>query len=184
MARRDRYALRAVAILAVAGSAFVAGPELGSRIGAAFDWSSPAPPGTATRIDGWIDPPVYTRMPPLMLDFARSSQHLRVPVDSTLVVRIAGGQEAVFDPVSGLDPADGDDVRSPAEQEGGHDGARASPGEGLEEQRFRIREDARLELETGFRRTTSADHRRHSRCATGKSPSPGRRKSSPAGPST
>lgn len=149
MARRDRYALRAVAILAVAGSAFVAGPELGSRIGAAFDWRSPPEPGVAMRVDGWIDPPVYTRMPPLMLDFARSNQHLRVPVDSTLVVRIAGAQEAVLDPVSGLDPVGGDAFRSPPGGEGGRDGARASPGEGLAEQRFRIREDARLELETG-----------------------------------
>jgi uncharacterized protein (TIGR02302 family) len=153
MARRDRYALRAVAILSVAGSAFIAGPELGSRLGAAFDWRSPPPPGTAMRIDGWIDPPVYTRMPPLMLDFARSDQHLRVPVDSTLVVRIAGAADASLDPVSGLDPVGGDALRVRRGPQGARDGSferqRVGQGEGLEEQRFRVRDDARLELETG-----------------------------------
>lgn len=149
MVRRDRYALRAMAILAVAGSAFVAGPEIGSRIGAAFDWRSPPEPGIAMRIDGWIDPPVYTRMPPLMLDFSRDSQHLRVPVDSTLVVRIAGAREAALEAVSGLDPVGGDAfARRPGPEES-RGGSLTRSVEGLQEQRFRIRDDARLELETG-----------------------------------
>ena len=38
MPRHDRYALRAAGLLALVASAFVAGPELGSRLAAAFDW--------------------------------------------------------------------------------------------------------------------------------------------------
>src|SRR4051812_9410959 len=38
MPRRDRYAVRAAGILAVVACAFVAGPELGTRLMAAFDW--------------------------------------------------------------------------------------------------------------------------------------------------
>ncbi len=138
MAYRDRFALRAVAILAVAGSAFVAGPEIGSRIGAAFDWRSPDTPPAAMRIDGWIDPPVYTGMAPLMLDFTRSAQHLRVPEDSTLVLRMAGDGETEIDPVSGLVALD-----FPARAD-----SAAQAATRLEEQRFRIAGDALLELET------------------------------------
>ena len=69
MPRRDRFALRAAGVLAVVTSAFVAGPEIdpprsGLRLARAGG-------GRASfRVDGWIDPPLYTRMPPLMIDLA------------------------------------------------------------------------------------------------------------------
>ena len=131
MPRRDRYALRAIPVLAVVASAFIAGPEIGSRLNAAFDWRVPTAEAPPMRIDGWIDPPGYTGIAPLMLDFARETQHLRVPEDSVVVIRVAGEQMPDITPVTGLDALDGT----------GREAA-----EGLNEQRFRVRGDAQLEL--------------------------------------
>jgi uncharacterized protein (TIGR02302 family) len=101
MPRRDRYALRAAGILALVTSAFVAGPEIGSRIAAAFDWRKVQMAGPSFRIDGWIDPPLYTRMPPLMIDLAKG-QSLRAPIRSTLVIRVAGEGTAEISHGKGL----------------------------------------------------------------------------------
>ncbi|MCJ2018221.1 TIGR02302 family protein [Methylobacterium sp. E-065] len=94
MVRRDPFALRAGLIVATAASLFVAGPEWRDRIGAAFDWHEPATPGPNFRVDGWIDPPLYTRMPPLLIAMDGSDQHLRAPVNAQLIVRIAGQGKA------------------------------------------------------------------------------------------
>ncbi len=131
MPRRDRYALRALPILAVAASAFVAGPEIGARLGAAFDWSVPAPEAAAMRIDGWIDPPGYTGMAPLMLDFQQDARHLRVPENSVIVIRASGTETPRISAVRGLDVLDGSGREA---------------GEGISEQRFRVHGDAQLEL--------------------------------------
>jgi len=101
MPRRDRYALRAAGVLALVTSAFVAGPEIGSRLKAAFDWREASASAPSFRIDGWIDPPLYTRMPPLMIDLARG-QSLRAPIHSTIVVRVAGEGTAEIKPGKGL----------------------------------------------------------------------------------
>ncbi|GGC46293.1 TIGR02302 family protein [Chelatococcus reniformis] len=103
MTRRDPYALRGLAIVALAASAFVAGPELASRLTSAFDWRGLPSAGADVRIDGWIDPPLYTRLPPLILDF-KSGQpaHVRVPVNSTLVLRAAGRSPLAVDTDAGL----------------------------------------------------------------------------------
>lgn len=101
MARRDRYALRAAGILALVTSAFVAGPEIGTRLAAAFDWRKVQMAGPSFRIDGWIDPPLYTRMPPLMIDLAKG-QSLRAPIRSTLVIRVAGEGTAEISHGKGL----------------------------------------------------------------------------------
>ncbi len=69
---RDRYALRAAAVLALAAAAFVAGPDRYGRVAAAFDWRSAGVPGQGFRLDSWIDPPAYTGRPPVLLS-ARSS---------------------------------------------------------------------------------------------------------------
>lgn len=101
MPRRDRYALRAAGILALVTSAFVAGPEIGSRLRAAFDWREASASAPAFRIDGWIDPPLYTRTPPLMIDLAKG-QDLRAPIRSTVVIRVAGDGTAEIKPGKGL----------------------------------------------------------------------------------
>lgn len=96
MAGRDRFALRAVPVLAAVTAFFVAGHEAMPRLRAAFDWRGPVAPAPAIRIDAWIDPPAYTRLPPILIDFARIehgrglSPNFSAPEKSTIVVRIAG----------------------------------------------------------------------------------------------
>ncbi|MGO4664733.1 TIGR02302 family protein [Bosea sp. 2RAB26] len=91
MAMRDRLAIRAVPLLAAVTAFFVAGHEAGPRISAAFDWRGPSAPVAAARIDAWIDPPAYTRLPPILIDFARlHGTAFTAPEKSTVVIRIAG----------------------------------------------------------------------------------------------
>ena len=91
MAVRDRRALRAVPLLAAIAAFFVAGPEATQRLSAAFDWQGPPGSSPSTRIDAWIDPPAYTRLPPILIDFAKlASPNLSAPEKSTIVVRVAG----------------------------------------------------------------------------------------------
>ena len=52
---------------------FVAGAEWEARLKAAFDWTAPPAPVAAFRIDGWIDPPAYTQVPPVLLDLRRTA---------------------------------------------------------------------------------------------------------------
>ncbi|MDB5589767.1 TIGR02302 family protein, partial [Enterovirga sp.] len=142
MARRDRHALRAAAVVAAAASAFVAGPETGSRLGAAFDWRGAAEPATAFRIDGWIDPPLYTRLPPLMIDLAAGEQRLKAPVGSVVVVRMAGRGEASLAPGKGLEPVAAPTDRKPEAQS-------AAGQSELREQRFRLTQSSELVVSTG-----------------------------------
>ncbi|WP_112662343.1 TIGR02302 family protein [Microvirga flavescens] len=134
MPRRDRLALRAAGLLTVAASAFVAGPEIGERLKAAFDWRAPSPRSTAFRVDGWIDPPLYTRLPPLMIDLSQGEQRLRAPVRSTIVIRIAGDGEATVKPERGLTPLP----------------ETATRRQDLREQRFTLDGGAELSVKTGF----------------------------------
>jgi uncharacterized protein (TIGR02302 family) len=96
MAGRDRFALRAVPVLAAVTAFFVAGHEAMPRLKAALDWRGPAAAAPAIRIDAWIDPPAYTRLPPILIDFARIEQgrgltpNFSAPEKSVIVVRIAG----------------------------------------------------------------------------------------------
>jgi uncharacterized protein (TIGR02302 family) len=96
MAGRDKFALRAVPLLAAITALFVAGDEAGRRLNAAFDWRGPAAVAPSIRIDAWIDPPAYTRLPPILIDFAKleqgklASPNFSAPEKSTIVVRIAG----------------------------------------------------------------------------------------------
>lgn len=133
MPKHDRYAVRAAVVLAAVASAFIAGPEIGTRFAAAFDWKAPRVAGPTFRIDGWIDPPLYTRMPPLMIDLARE-QHLRAPVRSTVVIRVAGEGEAEIAAGRGLTPLP----------------SKGSPRAGLREERFTLEGNAELSIKTGF----------------------------------
>ena len=96
LARLDPRALRALAVLALAATVFMAPGQHLSRIGAAFDWKTIVPP-PPYRLDAWIDPPAYTGRPPVVLPGLRSDDPtslnaaaLQVPVGSTLVVRGSG----------------------------------------------------------------------------------------------
>jgi uncharacterized protein (TIGR02302 family) len=139
MPRRDRFALRAAGILAMVASAFVAGPEMGSRLAAAFDWRAPRPPGPAFRVDGWIDPPLYTRTPPLMIDLAAGAQHLRAPVKSTVVIRVAGAGDVTITPGHGL-------TAVPAPE---------SPRADLHEERYTLDGNASLSVLSGLSGTST-----------------------------
>ena len=90
MPRHDPFALRAGLVVAAVASVFVAGAEWRERLGSAFDWREAAAAGPNFRIDGWIDPPLYTRLPPLAVTMAGGEQRLRAPVNAQLIVRIAG----------------------------------------------------------------------------------------------
>ena len=121
MTRLDPFALRAGLIVAAVASLFAAGPEWRERIGAAFDWQEPAAPGPNFRVDGWIDPPLYTRLPPLLIAMDGSDQHLRAPVNAQLIVRIAGQGKAAANttltPNAGLVPVPGQEARPDLREE-------------------------------------------------------------------
>ena len=69
---RDPRALRYAALMIALAAAFVAGPDRAGRVMAAFDWRLPGAPGLGFRLDSWIDPPVYTGRPPVVLSGAGS----------------------------------------------------------------------------------------------------------------
>ncbi|WP_457106022.1 TIGR02302 family protein [Methylobacterium sp. P5_C11] len=121
MTRHDPFALRAGLVVAAVASLFAAGPEWRQRIGAAFDWQEPAAPGPNFRVDGWIDPPLYTRMPPLLIAMDGSDQHLRAPVNAQLIVRIAGQGKAAsattLTPNAGLVSVPGQEARPDLREE-------------------------------------------------------------------
>jgi Domain of unknown function (DUF4175) len=121
MTRRDPFALRAGLLVGAVASLFAAGPEWRERIGAAFDWQHPVPPGPNFRVDGWIDPPLYTRLPPLLIAMDGSDQHLRAPVNAQLIVRIAGQGEAAarttLTPNAGLVAIPGQEARPDLREE-------------------------------------------------------------------
>ncbi len=85
-------------------AAFVAGPEAGERVRAAFDWRGPAAAAPSFRSTaGSIRR--STPMPPLIVTLAEAEQRLRAPVNATLVVRIAGQGDATVTPGAGLKAA-------------------------------------------------------------------------------
>ncbi|MFG1409561.1 TIGR02302 family protein [Xanthobacter sp. VTT E-85241] len=96
LAARDPRAFRALAVLALFATFFLAGGERWSRIESAFDWSG-AVIRTPYRLDAWVDPPAYTGRPPVVLPGLRSDDPttlqataLSVPAGSVLVVRAVG----------------------------------------------------------------------------------------------
>jgi uncharacterized protein (TIGR02302 family) len=116
LAQRDRYALRAAAVVALVGAAFVAGPEKYPRILAAFDWRTVGSPASGFRLDAWIDPPAYTGRPPLLLtgsdiigangDLAGIGRRsVQAPVDSTIIVRSTEVGGLSIAATGGLKPA-------------------------------------------------------------------------------
>ena len=98
MVEFDRYALRAGVLVALVASAFVAGPEKYARVASAFDWRDNAIQSGGYRVDAWIDPPLYTGRPPVLLKLgtakATDREHpekIAAPIGSTVIVRASGG---------------------------------------------------------------------------------------------
>ena len=87
LARFDRYAVRAAALLMLLAAGITAGDERWSRLASAFDWGGPPAPARAgLRIDAWIDPPAYTGKPPIVLAKSPDAP-IVAPVGSAIVVR-------------------------------------------------------------------------------------------------
>ena len=147
MVDRDRYALRALALLAVAGAAIVAGPERSLRLMAAFDWRGASAIAGSFRLDAWIDPPAYTGRAPILLDLSLGSEaaampgkprKIDTPTGSTLVVRAPATSGFAVETEGALalaGPPPPTDKPQPAV---------APPGDA--EQRYALKGDARLIL--------------------------------------
>lgn len=89
LAARDRHALRAGLIVALAAAVVIAGPDGPGRIAAAFrpDFAAQgAAPGI--QIQGWITPPSYTRLAPSFLK--TDGAPIAAPVGSRLTLSITG----------------------------------------------------------------------------------------------
>ena len=93
----DPWALRALVGVMLVAAYFAAGDERALRLGAAFDWNGILAPSNI-RVDAWINPPIYTAKPPIILSAANKeaaalpmSGPLAVPANSTLIVRSSGG---------------------------------------------------------------------------------------------
>ena len=128
--QRDRYALRAAALVLVVATAIIAGPERYARVAAAFDWRIPSPTAPGVRVDAWIDPPAYTGKPPLMLQIGRTTDApahaagLSAPVGSTVVIRASEPGAVAIETQGALAPAE-----KPAEMKPTGAAARQVPGE-------------------------------------------------------
>lgn len=93
LAEQDPYALRYHIVLIAVVMGLLAGPEKITRLMSAFSLKDANAITAPFPIEGWIDPPVYTRSPPLFLQFSslpddRVIKH-QVPVGSSLVLRSA-----------------------------------------------------------------------------------------------
>lgn len=109
LAAIDPQAMRALVLLGVVATFFMAPGDHVRRIAAAFDWQTLTPP-TPYRIDAWVTPPGYTGRAPVMLPGLRSEETqnasasdkttdrvpsydataMTVPTGSELVVRVTG----------------------------------------------------------------------------------------------
>jgi len=110
LVERDRYALRAFALLAMVATAFVAGPEKYARVLAAFDWRTQGVLSAGYRLDAWVDPPAYTGKPPVILNLrdetgAKASRKVQAPAGSTIVVRSSEASNVSVEIAGGLEVA-------------------------------------------------------------------------------
>ena len=119
LVERDRFALRAFALLAVVATAFVAGPEKYARVLAAFDWRTEGALSAGYRLDAWVDPPAYTGKPPVILNLrdeagAKASRKVQAPAGSTIVVRSSEASNVSVEIEGGLEVAKADESAAKA----------------------------------------------------------------------
>ncbi|MDB5650437.1 MAG: hypothetical protein JWL62_1957 [Hyphomicrobiales bacterium] len=151
MVEHDRYALRAAALVALVGAAFIAGPEKYARVLAAFDWRSAATQAQGYRLDAWIDPPAYTGRPPILLNAGiegakGETRRIQAPAGSNVIVRASAAAGVSATAEGGLQ------VPKPDETTAGKiatraDGPASTPAAASdEEHRWLLRGDGRLTL--------------------------------------
>ena len=135
LALRDPLAFRALILLAVVATFFVADNDRTRRIAAAFDWTGALTP-RLYRVDAWITPPGYTGRAPVLLAGIRHDEaapgevpQVLVPAGSMLIVR--GTNLAALDLV----------IEGNLKEEPNPNPDAAKTGI---ERHFRITEDARL----------------------------------------
>ena len=77
--------------LIAATCGLLAGPERLTKISTMLDIGLASDQSDILNIEGWIDPPSYTKTPPIFLNFGKdqseTSRHYTVPVDSVVVFR-------------------------------------------------------------------------------------------------
>ncbi|MDH6267658.1 uncharacterized protein (TIGR02302 family) [Rhizobium sp. SG_E_25_P2] len=109
IARRDPYALRALAVLGLVVAWSFSLSNLGGRVSDAFTFSSPEAIAAASRIDAWLTPPAYTGAAPIYLTAqhgakapaSKREEPVVAPQFSVLTVRVSGPaaeEEASFTP--------------------------------------------------------------------------------------
>jgi uncharacterized protein (TIGR02302 family) len=135
LALRDPFALRALILLGVVATFYIADSDRHRRVIAAFDWTGALTP-RLYRVDAWITPPAYTGRAPVLLAGIRHDEpapgevaQVSVPAGSMLIVRGTN--------LSALDLAIEGNLKE--ETNANPDAAKT----GIE-RHFRITEDARL----------------------------------------
>jgi uncharacterized protein (TIGR02302 family) len=114
----DPMALRALALMVVVASFFVAGDQRVKRVMAAFDWSGALAPANF-RIDAWVSPPPYTSRPPIILpglrpgESALAIEPVAAPVGSQVVIRSSGNVRFDLLRKGGLEDVSGDSRDQP-----------------------------------------------------------------------
>jgi uncharacterized protein (TIGR02302 family) len=113
MTHRDRYAIRALALLLIVPAYFLAGSERSQRLMTAFDWRAPPVPITY-RVDAWVTPPPYTGRAPVILPTRRSgeapaprdAETFKVPAGSVVTLRVTGLSGVEVTPAGGVSAAE------------------------------------------------------------------------------
>ncbi|ACB93710.1 TIGR02302 family protein [Beijerinckia indica] len=148
LVERDPYALRALVLVGLVATGFIAGPQKYARVAAAFDWGLAAPSAIPSRLDAWIDPPPYTGRAPILLTAGdpRPGPKLEVPVGSTLIIRSAGWGAAFELKGAAVEVSEPDKANlGETERLAPHE---ASAGD-EREKRFTLNGDATLSLQHG-----------------------------------
>lgn len=122
LAWRDPYAVRALVLLAVVATFFVAHDDHARRVTAAFNWTG-AVPSKLYRVDAWVNPPAYTGRAPILLPGIRhdepapkESAALTVPAGSELVVRATGLSSIDLSPRGGINEQETKDSKGGLER--------------------------------------------------------------------
>lgn len=147
LALRDPFAIRALALLAVVASFFMAEGDHTRRVAAAFDWTGAIAP-KLYRVDAWVTPPAYTGRAPVLLpgvrhgepapkETAKEAAAVTVPAGSELVLRTTGLASIDLSPTGGL-------AAQPDEKAGKKAGTTADSN--TIERRFKITADGALTL--------------------------------------
>jgi uncharacterized protein (TIGR02302 family) len=108
----DPRALRVPAVLAVVAALLLGPGDPGGTIASSLA-VSPGSPAEQVTVDAWLKPPAYTGKPPVLLTSPAMVERLatepdvQVPVNSTLTLRISGGEqpELSFHPLLGSEQA-------------------------------------------------------------------------------